>query len=186
MGAWGKKPWDNDIAADWFGNMMDATGLAEYVEKTLRQELDQDDPGFAADEIRAAVAVLMLLGRIYVWPGDVLENHLKLAISRMEEILPLDNSIGIQKELREEVSVLKARLDRKADGDIHPARRLLSALTNEMFTPLEVIRGHAELLLKENMNSPLTTEQREWVMEIKESTKKLLALRESTIEESKW
>ena len=59
-------------------------------------------------------------------------------------------------------------------------------LTNEMFTPLQVILGHAELLLKENMTPPLTTEQREWATEIKESTKKLLALRESTIEESKW
>ena len=186
MGAWGKRPWDNDIAADWFGNMMDATGLAEYVEKTLRQELDNDDPGFAADEIRAAVTVLIMLGHIYVWPGDMLENHLKLAISRLEEILPLENSIGIQEELRAEISVLEARLDRKVEVDIHPASRLLSMLTNEMFTPLQVILGHTELLLKENMIPPLTTEQREWATEIKQSTRKLLALRESTIEESKW
>src|SRR5687767_13964778 len=136
MGAWGKRPWDNDIAADWFGNMMDATRLADYVEKTLHQELDDDEPGFAADESRAAVTVLIMLGHIYVWPGDMLENHLKLAISRMEEILPLENSIGIHEELRAEISVLEARLDRKVEVDLHPASRLLSMLTNEMFTPL--------------------------------------------------
>lgn len=186
MGTWGKRPWDNDIAADWFGNMMDTTGLAKYVEKTLRQELDDDNPEFAADEIRAAVTILITLGHIYIWPNDMLEDHLKLAISRMEEILSLENSIGIQEELQAEISILKARLDRKVEVDVHPASQLLSMLTNEMFTPLQVILGHTELLLKENMTPPLTTEQHEWATEIMKSTRKLLALRESIIEESKW
>ena len=119
MGGWGTKPWDNDIASDWFGNMMEATGLAEYVEKTLRQELGDDlgdnDPGAIALKIRAAVSVLVLLGHIYVWPGDDLENHLKLAISRLEEILPMEYSGGVEGQIRAEIAVLKTRLERKAD-----------------------------------------------------------------------
>jgi|SRR5688572_31683498 len=115
MGDWGTKPWDNDIAADWFGNMMDATGLAQYVEKTLHQELGDEDPGAIALKIRAAVSVLVLLGHIYVWPGENLENNLQLAISRLEEILPMEYSGGVEEQIRAEIAVLKARLERKAD-----------------------------------------------------------------------
>ena len=122
MGGWGTKPWDNDIAADWFGNMMDATGLAQYVEKTLSQELGDDDPGAIALKIRAAVSVLVLLGHIYVWPGENLENHLKLAISRLEEILPMEYSGGVEEQIRAEIAVLKARLERKADKRVQKVK----------------------------------------------------------------
>jgi len=114
MGDWGTKPWENDIAADWFGNMMDSTGLAEYVEKTLRQEIDEDDPYWTASEIRAAASVLLLLGHIYTWTED-LENHLKLAISRLEEMLPRDYSDSNREQIQAEINVLKARLERKTD-----------------------------------------------------------------------
>lgn len=115
MGDWGVKPWENDVAADWFMNMMETTGLAEYVEKTISQELDDDDPGATADEIRAAVSVLVLLGHIHVWPVDDWENHLILAISRLEEIFPRDFNGGAEEQIRAEITVLKARLERKTD-----------------------------------------------------------------------
>ena len=39
-----------------------------------------------ADRVRAAAAVRVLPGHVYVWPED-LERHLKPAMSRLEEIL---------------------------------------------------------------------------------------------------
>src|SRR5262245_55414929 len=114
MGGWGTKPWDNDIAADWFGNMMEATGLAAYVEKTLHQELGDDDPGAIADEIRAAASILVLLGHIFVWTEDW-EKHLKLAIWRLEEILAKNYGGGAEAQIRAEIALLKLRLERKPE-----------------------------------------------------------------------
>ncbi len=115
MGGWGTKPWDNDVAADWFMNMMEATRVAEYVEKTMRQEIDDDDPGARADEIRAAVSIFVVLGHIFVWPVDDWENHLKLAISRLEEILAKNYGFGAEEQIRAEIDLLKLRLERKPE-----------------------------------------------------------------------
>jgi hypothetical protein len=114
MGGWETKPWDNDVAADWFMHMMDATGLAEYVEKTISQELGDDDPGARADEIRAAVSILVLLGHIFVWTEDW-EKHLKLAVSRLEEILAENYGYGAEEQIRAEIELLKLRLERKPE-----------------------------------------------------------------------
>jgi hypothetical protein len=122
MGDWGTKPWENDVAADWFMNMIETTGLAEYVEKTIEQELGDDDPGARADEIRAAVSVLVLLGYGHIWPVDDWENDLKLAISRLEEILPKDYSSSAKEQIHAEITVLKARLERKTDKHMEKAK----------------------------------------------------------------
>jgi hypothetical protein len=63
MGAWATAPWDNDGAADWFGDMFDDTGLAKYVAATLER-----DPEEYHEEIRAAAYLLVALGRTYIWP----------------------------------------------------------------------------------------------------------------------
>lgn len=34
----GYAPWEDDIAADWFGDLMDRTGVAECIAATLEQE----------------------------------------------------------------------------------------------------------------------------------------------------
>src|SRR5215213_8341983 len=81
MGTWGHLPWDNDSAADWFGETFDKTKLAQRVEETLK--LDIKD---SADEVRAAAAVVVLLGHIYVWPIHDLDRHLALAADRLDEI----------------------------------------------------------------------------------------------------
>jgi len=65
------------------------------------------------------------------------------------------------------------------------AGELLHAMFSELLTPLHSILGFSELLLQEKTPNTLTTEQREWAMAIKDRAKKLLALRESIIEESK-
>lgn len=114
MGCWGTRPWDNDAAADWFGNMMNNTGLIEYVVNTLRQEIDDDDPGFVADEIRAAASVVILLGHIYVWSVDDWKEHVKLAISRLEEILAKEQGGGAKEQIQAEISALKSRLEENA------------------------------------------------------------------------
>ena len=82
MGTWAAKPWDNDAAADWFGGIMDKTRLAARVEKALLLDLEE-----YFETVRAAAAVLVLLGHVYVWPIDDLDRHLELAASKLEEIL---------------------------------------------------------------------------------------------------
>ena len=109
MGAWETGPWDNDTALDWFGDMMEKTGLAKYVESTLYQEINNDNLG-AADEIRAAASVLVLLGHLGLWPIDDWEPHMNLAISRLEEILVKDSAPGSEEQIQAEISILKSRL----------------------------------------------------------------------------
>lgn len=108
MGAWATAAWDNDGAADWFGDMFAATGLAEYVEKTLRRDVEEFH-----EEIRAAAYMLIALGRVYIWPIDVLANHLELAVARLEEIRELDIYQDVPifvNAIDEEIAVLKSRL----------------------------------------------------------------------------
>jgi hypothetical protein len=108
MGAWATAAWDNDGAADWFGDMFEATGLAKYVQETL--ERDTDD---YHEEIRAAAYMLVALGRVYVWPIDDLDNHLALAISKLEEIKALETyqeAPEFVQAINEEIAVLKSRL----------------------------------------------------------------------------
>jgi hypothetical protein len=109
MGAWGTAAWDNDGAADWFGDMFDATGLAKHVEKTLQQEADDFH-----EEIRAAAYLLIALGRVYVWPIDDLDNHLALAISKLEEIKVIyEDSADFVKAIEDEIGVLRSRLKKQ-------------------------------------------------------------------------
>ena len=79
MGAWGFAPWDSDAAADWYGDLFDELPLAARVEAALNADPEED-----ADEIRAASALLIMLGRTYMWPIDDIDRHLKLAICQME------------------------------------------------------------------------------------------------------
>jgi len=90
MGAWGNAPWDNDDAADWFGELFDSTKLAKRVEKALKKK----DVEEYAGQIRAAAYVLVCLGRVYIWPTDDLDGHLRLAIRKLEEISQLPDYEG--------------------------------------------------------------------------------------------
>ncbi len=113
MSAWATAAWDNDRAADWFGDMFDATGLAKYVEEAL--QLDVEDHH---EEVRAAAYMLIALGRVYVWPIHDLDNHLTLAISKLEEVKALETYQDVPdlvKAIDEEVAVLKARLQKPGE-----------------------------------------------------------------------
>src|SRR4051812_34324140 len=108
MGTWGNLPWGNDGAADWFGELFDKTELADQVEEAL--QLDADD-GY--EEIRAAAAVVLLLGHNFVWPVEKLDDHLELAASKLEELTKLDvyeESPEIIQTIKAEIKVLRGRL----------------------------------------------------------------------------
>ncbi len=108
MGAWGTAAWDNDGAADWFGDMFDATGLARHVEETLNLEADDSH-----EEIRAAAYLLVALGRNFVWPVDDLDRHLALAINKLQEIREMEihqEAPGFVETIDAEIEVLESRL----------------------------------------------------------------------------
>jgi hypothetical protein len=116
MGAWGKLPWDNDGAVDWFDGLFQKTKLAEHVENALN--LDVED---SHEEIRAAASVLVLLGRNYVWPVHDLDRHLALAADRLEQISHLDviaEAPELVEEIQSEIQELRSRI--KAPGGSQP------------------------------------------------------------------
>jgi hypothetical protein len=108
MGIWGARPWDSDAAADWFGDLLSESGLAEQVEQTLNLDVDDD-----FEEMRAAAAVLVVLGRTYVWPVEDLDRHLELAATRLEEIIERDLYEGDEEliaTVRGEIDLLRSRV----------------------------------------------------------------------------
>jgi hypothetical protein len=108
MGAWGDLPWDNDGAADWFGDLFETTKLAKRVEATLN--LDVED---SYEEIRAAASILLFLGRAYIWPIHDLDRHLKLAADRLEEVSQVDvfaETPELAEEIHAEIQELRSRI----------------------------------------------------------------------------
>lgn len=108
MGAWGTAAWANDSAADWFGDLFDTTGLAKHVEDALNRD-PEDDP----DVIRAAAFLLVQLGRVYIWPVHDLDNHLALAISKLEAVRGLEEfqeAEGFVEGIDAEIAELRSRL----------------------------------------------------------------------------
>jgi hypothetical protein len=108
MGAWDKLPWDNDGAADWFGDLFDKTDLAKHVEETLQLGVEDYH-----EDIRAAACVLLFLGRVYIWPIHDLDRHLKLAADRLEEVSRLDvisQSPELVQQINVEIEELRKRI----------------------------------------------------------------------------
>lgn len=107
MGAWGTAAWDNDSAADWFNDVIDATGLAGHVEEALNRD-PVDDP----DVIRAAAFLLVQLGRVYIWPVDDLDRHLALAVRQLEAVRELESfreADGFVAAIDAEIAELRTR-----------------------------------------------------------------------------
>lgn len=107
MGAWDSKPWDNDSGADWFGNLFDQTQLRTKVRAVLEAGL-----GEGRDDVRAAAALLLFLGRTYVWPVDHLDSDLELAIDRLKELKASysdEEGEFLLADVNQELSLLKAR-----------------------------------------------------------------------------
>ena len=81
MGMWAYAPWDNDEAADWFGEFMDRTNLRTEWLKGISAD-PEESPGV----VRAAAAVFVMLGRVYVWPVKSLAEDLELAIAALSKV----------------------------------------------------------------------------------------------------
>ena len=114
LGAWDRSPWDNDSAADWFGDLFDEIPLAQKVEETLNL-----DPQEHHEDIRAAAAILIMLGRTYIWPIDDIDRHLQLAISRLEQLRDLYVELGgddWRDTLDDEIAILKSRFSNSKES----------------------------------------------------------------------
>jgi hypothetical protein len=81
MGMWAYAPWDNDGAADWYGDLMDRTKLREAWLEGIGQ-----DPADSPDVVRAAAALFVMLGRVYVWPIKNFDEDLERAIAALTGI----------------------------------------------------------------------------------------------------
>jgi len=120
MGAWGSNPWDSDGAADWFSEFFEGIDVDARIDAAF--EYDDD-----YDQIRAACYLLAVLGRAYVWPGDLerLDDHLERGIELLSEMVEPDSDFRelceddpeIIEAVRGEIAELEARLDSDSDED---------------------------------------------------------------------
>ena len=112
----GIAPWDDDSAADWYGDLFDELPVVAKVEETLNS-----DPMEYAAEIRAASALLIMLGRTYIWPIDDIDRHLKLAISQMEKIQSFyADEPEFASAVADEIAILKSRQANAQDASVTP------------------------------------------------------------------
>lgn len=114
MGAWDLAPWDDDSAADWFGDLFDEIPLANKVEEALNL-----DPEESAAEIRAAASLLIMLGRTFIWPIDDIDRHLQMAISQMERVQAVfEDEPDFASAVADEIAILKSRQANVKDGPV--------------------------------------------------------------------
>ena len=117
MGMWDIKPWDNDEAADWYGDLMDSCGIRQKWLQGIQSSLVDK-----ADTVRAAVGLFVMLGRVYIWPIENYDEDLELTISKCEALLEVDEYLEC-KELIEQINLeleeLKSRRKPEA-GASHP------------------------------------------------------------------
>jgi hypothetical protein len=107
MGMWDFAPWDNDTAADWFGDLMDRTKLrAEWL-----KGIDADSEE-SPEIVRAAGALFVMLGRVYVWPIDSYDDDLERAIRAMSRLVTcpeFEEAPELVEAVRVEIAELESR-----------------------------------------------------------------------------
>ena len=110
MGCWGVKAYDNDSAADWFGDLWDDFPVPARIEETLKLDIEDSH-----EEIRAAAYVLVQLAGVYVWPIEDLDRQCELAAQRLEEIKKMEIYQGedFQREMQTEIDALRSRISKK-------------------------------------------------------------------------
>ena len=79
MGAWGVEPWDNDDAADFFGDLWDDTPIVDRVLAGLASG--------GSSVVVGAAWLLVSIGRVYVWPVERLDESLESAVAALDVIL---------------------------------------------------------------------------------------------------
>ena len=85
MGMWAFAPWDNDEAADWYGDLMDRTKLRDAWLDGINED-PTDSPGV----VRAAGALFVMLGRVYIWPINTFDEDLERTIAALSRVLESD------------------------------------------------------------------------------------------------
>jgi hypothetical protein len=120
MGAWGSKPWDSDGAADWFRSFFEGIDVDARIDAAFATDDDYD-------QIRAASYLLAVLGRSYVWPGDLdrLDDHLQRGIDLLTQMVEpesdfrdlYDDDLEVVAAVRAEIAALEARLDGEDEDD---------------------------------------------------------------------
>ena len=116
MGSWDTAPWDNDAAADYFGDLFDECRLRELVVKKLSEQVDGENH----EQIRAAATVLLFFARVYVWPIDSFDEDIKLAIEKLTQVAEqevIKEVPGYVAAIKNEISILEARLDKSLTLD---------------------------------------------------------------------
>ena len=110
MGCWGVKPYENDGAADWFGDLWDELPLPKKVEETLNLDVEEYH-----EEIRAAAHVLLQLGDTYRWPVGDIDRHCSLAATKLEGLLKsgIYEDAEFQSEITKEIDILRSRISKK-------------------------------------------------------------------------
>lgn len=115
MGIWNTKAYDNDAAADWLGDLMDATALRTRWLTGIGHDTDKD-PCVA----RAAVWLFIQLGHVYVWPIATYEEDLERTIAVADALRKGPKSTAVSltalAELEVEYQSLIAR--RKEPGNM--------------------------------------------------------------------
>ncbi len=118
---WDYKPWDNDGAADWYGDLMDSTKLRDTWLEGIKE-----DPIDSPDVVRAAAGLFVMLGRVYIWPIDNYDNDLELTISQLGKVAENDEYKEIP-ELTEiisgELNELKSRLKKESPDSVPTAKQ---------------------------------------------------------------
>ncbi len=112
MGMWAFEPWGNDEAADWFGDFMDRTQLRKEWLKGISA-----DPVESPGVVRAAAALFVMLGRVYVWPIKTFDQDLELAIASLSALVEAGEYAEppeLAAAIEQEVAELEAR--RKPSG----------------------------------------------------------------------
>ena len=109
MGCWGVKPYENDSAADWFGDLWDEFPIPSKVEETLKSDLED-----CHEELRAAAHMLVQLGQTYIWPVHSIDRHCDLAAQRLEHMKAMEIYSGddFQSELQKEIKILRSRISK--------------------------------------------------------------------------
>ena len=98
---WDIKPWGNDGAADWYGDVMDATNLRKHWLAGIKS-----DPVESPDVVRAAAGLFVMLGRVYIWPINSYDENLELAINQLQKII----EGGEYEELPELISLIEMEI----------------------------------------------------------------------------
>ncbi|MBX2846905.1 MAG: hypothetical protein KTR16_01185 [Acidiferrobacterales bacterium] len=120
MGMWDFKPWDNDSAADWFGDFMDDTNIRDHWLEGIKQ-----DPLDDADTVRAAASIFVMLGRVYIWPIDHLDQDLELTICQLKKTLECEENKEVPELLemiQTEIEELESRVQKKPEENKPPSK----------------------------------------------------------------